>query len=46
MLLKLSDPVSECLRRAEECRRRAKIAMDAASIPYQRCSSSITSKSE
>lgn len=34
MLLKLSDPVSECLRRAEECRRRAKIAFDAASIEH------------
>ena len=34
MLLKLSDPVSECLRRAEESRRRAKIAMDGASIEH------------
>jgi len=34
MLLKLSDPVSECLRRAEECRRRSKIAMGAASIEH------------
>lgn len=32
MLSKLSDPANECLRRAEECRRRARIAMDAASI--------------
>jgi hypothetical protein len=34
MLLKLTDPVSECLRRAEECRRRAKTAMGAASIEH------------
>jgi hypothetical protein len=32
MLLKLSDPVGECLRRAEECRRRARISPDAPSI--------------
>ena len=34
MLLKLSAPVSECLRRAEECRPRARTAMDAASIEH------------
>jgi hypothetical protein len=34
MLLTVSDPASECLRRAEECRRRAKTAMDAASIEH------------
>jgi hypothetical protein len=32
MLLKLSDPVAECLRRAEECGRLSKTAIDAASI--------------
>src|SRR5262245_26437504 len=34
MLLKLSDPVSECLRRAEECGRRARTAPDAHSIDH------------
>jgi hypothetical protein len=29
MLARLSDPVSECLRRAEECRRRARTATHA-----------------
>jgi hypothetical protein len=31
MLLKLSDPVAECLRRAKECGRLSKTAIDAAS---------------
>ena len=34
MLLKLSDPVTECLRRAEDCRRRSRIAMEATSIEH------------
>ena len=34
MLLQLSGPVSECLRRAEECGRRAKTAIDASSIHH------------
>jgi len=34
MLLKLSDPISECLRRAEECRRHARTALDAHSIEH------------
>jgi hypothetical protein len=34
MLLKLSDPVAECLRRAEECGRLSKTAIDAASIDH------------
>ena len=32
MLLKISDLVSECLRRAEECRRLARIAVNATLI--------------
>jgi hypothetical protein len=34
MLVKLSDPASECLRPAEECRRRARIAIDASAIKH------------
>jgi hypothetical protein len=34
MLLKVSDPVSECLRRAEECGRRARTALNASSISH------------
>jgi hypothetical protein len=34
MLLKLSDAVSECLRRAEECGRHARTSYDAASIAH------------
>jgi hypothetical protein len=34
MLLKLSNPVAECLRRAEECGRLSKTAIDAASIEH------------
>jgi hypothetical protein len=34
MLLKLSDPVAECLRRADDGGRRAKTAIDVASIEH------------
>jgi hypothetical protein len=34
MLYKQSDPVSECLRRAEDCARRARMAIDARSIEH------------
>jgi hypothetical protein len=34
MLSRLSDPVSECLRRAEECGRRARTAFNAHSIEH------------
>jgi hypothetical protein len=34
MLLKLSDTVSECLSRAEECGRHAKTTIDASSIQH------------
>ena len=34
MLLKLSDAIAECLRRAEECGRRARTAVDASSIKH------------
>jgi hypothetical protein len=34
MLFKLSDAVSECLRRAEECSRRARTAVNASAIEH------------
>jgi hypothetical protein len=34
MLLALSKPVAECVRRAEECGRRARTAIDASSIEH------------